>query len=57
VSESGDFSDAVRWKEKGDPVVEELELRRAALINVHLICEVYPEARINDNSSILLNGF
>jgi hypothetical protein len=33
VSEFGNFSDAVCWKEKGDPVVEEFGLDRAGLID------------------------
>jgi predicted metalloenzyme YecM len=40
VAESVNSSDAVRWKQKGDAVVKELELHSAGLINGHLICEI-----------------
>jgi hypothetical protein len=45
VAECRNFLDAARWKEKGDPVVEELGLHRAGLINGHVICEVYLQVR------------
>jgi hypothetical protein len=46
VAGFGNSSDAVRWKEKRDPAVEELGLHRAGLLNGHLICEVYGQKRI-----------